>query len=744
MTSEESSWVPPQIVSPEADVRLGQFNGRVMISSAESRALSSAVVAVAAVHGVTHIFKGSTDWKHSGMISVNLYHACKWQSISIDTKIKFDENTGRPERAYFVDTNEVSLSFIDKASIALGAYPTSSAEALSLLTGGVAHRIGFTDGHTEHQVWKFLKDKLLRRCPILVQRLGEDRGDNIPCDCPFPIADLAEVDGTIKLVKLCNPWADLTAVESQLWTGPFSSSDPIWLQRPKVRESLHYSFKAPRGYFWMPLKNLIELYSEVVACSFCPKNVFETLTASAVVDATLTAPISFAAALPVRETLRCFAGAPETLDAPGDPEFLNNPQFRLRMKKMHIPAQVEARLQLSAGNFSPVTMAVFKNRGLRTWKFSESEIIAQVSTKSSIDAALTLTLSKFESETQIYFVLFQEQGVGIANLEKVSLRVLSAHSDHCSLSRVDPPRRWNVHADWGALSHAAGGSSRSGVGWAGNPQVFIDCNYSGRVTLELVVTAQDLPPGNLLGLTVVKARCTLPAVAPPEQQSRTMKRSASKRISELGEVKVVCDPELRELPLNQSDTCLEVSGNSKSSMLLEGLVKDDFPLVVVPWKSNLGPGGSFNLEIFCDHKLNKVVTNTTDLTAISFDSWTSSPGRLDELSPIIPAFSLTVKQACQFRIAVTRNAAQWSQQSARDPLGCMLGLFIFSSEGKVVYSSAFRTGEVLADDVKLEGGNYHLVPTTYAAGKMGVFMISVHSLDDSQRRPLSWELVKRD
>ena len=157
--------------------------------------------------------------------------------------------------------------------------------------------------------------------------------------------------------------------------------------------------------------------------------------------------------------------------------------------------------------------------------------------------------------------------------------------------------------------------------------------------------------------------------------------------------------------------------------------------------------GTFELEVTCseDFVMNMIPdTRSRTLAGDWVDglsggshvcpAWKKNPRFLLDLEKMPGAEIATVK------ISLSKCGHAWKNLSRLDAVGCMIGFYVFitsdSGETRQIYESIFApTEEVCTDpeftlDFLPPGKSYVIMPTTFAEGKVGSFVLSVSADTD--------------
>lgn len=99
-----------------------------------------------------------------------------------------------------------------------------------------------------------------------------------------------------------------------------------------------------------------------------------------------------------------------------------------------------------------------------------------------------------------------------------------------------------------------------------------------------------------------------------------------------------------------------------------------------------------------------------------------------------PKFLLKIDSLSKANVKITLNRPEkvWKKRIAKDPIGCMIGLYLYEygqtlSLGTLLNSPNFVPMNQINEEVELAPGKsgYVIMPTTYEPNKLGPFNISV-------------------
>jgi hypothetical protein len=168
-------------------------------------------------------------------------------------------------------------------------------------------------------------------------------------------------------------------------------------------------------------------------------------------------------------------------------------------------------------------------------------------------------------------------------------------------------------------------------------------------------------------------------------------------------------------------------------------------LLLIPCLSEKGVKGHFDLEVYSSDDVLLTALPETYARSISGE-WTESTAGGCHLYPTTwkknPKFQLRFHNPvhtdapARLRITIAKLGSQWKSLSKKDTVGCMIGFYIFLTRGTEqiqMYESTFVPDEENSTDSSFSlpqlshGETYTLMPTTFADGKHGAFVISILS-----------------
>lgn len=213
-----------------------------------------------------------------GIYMVNLFKGGKEVPVIIDDFLPLWDGAGESEQGRtknasspcFVrsrDIREIWPSLVEKAYAKLhNSYQIIEAgkvhHALVDLTNGASEEIKIDSKEVKanldsmwEKLYSFFEAGYLLACG---SNSGEDSHivDGIAMGHAYSIMQLY-ADGSLKLIKLRNPWGELE------WTGDWSDSSPLWTK--KLKEKLAVT-NVNDGCFWMAFSDFSKFFANVFVC----------------------------------------------------------------------------------------------------------------------------------------------------------------------------------------------------------------------------------------------------------------------------------------------------------------------------------------------------------------------------------------------------------------------------------------------------------------------------------------------
>jgi hypothetical protein len=165
-------------------------------------------------------------------------------------------------------------------------------------------------------------------------------------------------------------------------------------------------------------------------------------------------------------------------------------------------------------------------------------------------------------------------------------------------------------------------------------------------------------------------------------------------------------------------------------------------LIIVPTLDEVGVRGQYELEVFSSEAvtLTQLPDNVTRTVAGEWNEGHSGGSQLNPLWKKNPRFVISfntpITYPTPFQIKLSRNGSTWKPLLKADPVGCMIGFYVFVQEyGELhtYYETPFlpwievSTEADFALQPLAENQSYVIMPVTYMENKHGAFILSVTS-----------------
>jgi hypothetical protein len=167
--------------------------------------------------------------------------------------------------------------------------------------------------------------------------------------------------------------------------------------------------------------------------------------------------------------------------------------------------------------------------------------------------------------------------------------------------------------------------------------------------------------------------------------------------------------------------------------------------VVVPSTYSPDIMGHFTLSLISSSRVQvtEMNENKSFVLAGKWETKTSNAGgsHLCDSWDDNPQFQVRGAEAAEYQIRLTRRSEQWAKNNKLDPVGSMLGFYIFESEmpsqtidlrpgqprPTAIFNPEFLPVNEVTTTIRLEnaGHPYVIVPCTFAAGKEGPFLLEI-------------------
>jgi len=205
---------------------------------------------------------------------------------------------------------------------------------------------------------------------------------------------------------------------------------------------------------------------------------------------------------------------------------------------------------------------------------------------------------------------------------------------------------------------------------------------------------------------------------------------------------------LRKLFIAPDAYCQQTSYSSKTEAVVyfPRMPRSWLPngLLLVPCLSERGVKGSFDLEIHCSEPVSIRALPESFARSLAGE-WSEQLAGGSHLSAATwkknPKYTFKFKNSsvanapAKVRITLCRHGSEWRALARKDPVGCMIGFYIFvqreTGELIQVFDSPFVPSEENSTgaDFQLEqlgpSDEYVIMPATFAEDKCGSFILSV-------------------
>mmetsp|Transcript_2083 Transcript_2083/g.3669 ORF Transcript_2083/g.3669 Transcript_2083/m.3669 type:complete len:480 (-) Transcript_2083:295-1734(-) len=168
-------------------------------------------------------------------------------------------------------------------------------------------------------------------------------------------------------------------------------------------------------------------------------------------------------------------------------------------------------------------------------------------------------------------------------------------------------------------------------------------------------------------------------------------------------------------------------------------------LLLIPCLSEKNAKASFDIEVYASERIYMNPLPETYSRTIAGD-WADNSSGGNHLNPQTwkknPKFTLKLhfpvnsEEPAHVRITLARVGTNWRNMSRRDTVGCMIGFYIFvnhANELRPYYDSNFVPDNEISTEPTFtlpqlgHGESYTIMPTTFADGKLGPFVLSILS-----------------
>lgn len=698
-----------------------------------------------------HLFSVERSSDRYGIYTVRLYKNGDWHDVVVDDQIPC--TASKPAFGRCGNDNEMWVPLAEKAYAKLhrnysAISGTSVAEALGDLTGGAVQRIYFRKLHTEEEIrngrlWarlmRYDKWGYLMSCQMGVRREdGESPSKDwgILENYVYSILAVRQVND-YKLIHIRNPWG------IKQWQGPWSDSAREWelKENQGVVDALGYVIRDD-GTFWMAFQEFVKQFNKLYIT-----RLFPSAWDNHVIKEGWHGPT---------------AGGP-----PGQPTWCANPQYRLALANPKDGKSAKVFISLmQRDNRAASTSLVNRVNGLgfvvlqckgaarsRLWQVPE-DVVATAGPAKSREVCSSVRLDP----NGRYMV------VPHCNRGEEGSFVLRLWSDvPVTFERVKPACHFAVEGAW--KSGMAGGR-RARTTWCQNPQYNI--TVEKRAMVQVVLQRNDVPnmkfrTEHAVGLCV----CNSMGEGKPARIAGGNRSPSPKKggMGETGSPKSPGSPSGRDReerhhnltasPMTNESSRKMIVGNkqlvaesaynslSEGSLLLTMEAGAEYVVVPSTYSPDIMAGFTLSLISSSRVFVTEMNDSKSNVLAGKWETKASTAGgsHLCDTWDDNPQFQVRGMEAAEFHIRLTRRSEQWAKNNKLDPVGSMLGFYIFQSDSpgqcvdlkqgapkpNVVFTPEFLPVNEVSTSIVLEnvGHPYVIVPCTFAAGKEGAFLLEV-------------------
>jgi len=702
-----------------------------------------------------------------GIYTVRLHKNGDWHDVVVDDNIPCSGN--KPSFGRCGNDNEMWVPIVEKAYAKLhrnyaALSNCSVAECLGDLTGGAVQRTYFKNPETETEIqngrlWQRLmrynKWGYLMACKMSVnhddsEHVAKDWG--ILENYVYTILNVRQVND-YKLIHIRNPWG------IKQWQGPWSDSAREWelKENQGVVDALGYVIRDD-GTFWMAYQDFVKQFNKMYVTRIFPEQYdFHTIKEG-------------------WDGPTC--GGPPTMST-----WCANPQYRLSMEDPKETKSAKVFISLLQRDNRAVSNSLAERvQGLgftvlqckgagrcRLWQCVPEQVVAVGGPAKSREVCCSVRL---EPSAKYMVVPHCERGTE-------GSFVLRLWSDiKVKLESVSQAHHIEVASEW--KPELAGGR-RTRTTWCKNPQFTI--NVQRRSMVQVVLQRLDAPSmrfrqEHAIGLCVVNSMGEgKPAINSPHNRSPKKSLQSSQPLSPgspngAGYATLTASPVLNDssrkmiVGQNQLVAESEYSSLSEGSLLL--CMEEGAEYVVVPSSYNPDIFGHFVLKFISSSPV-RVRGMDSHKSVVIASKWeekafTCGGSHLNETWDDNPQFQIRGIEGGTYQIRLTRREEQWSKNNKIDPVGSMLGIYIFegdepgiradlnqglASQKTILVPEFLPVNEVsVSVDLPNAGQPYIIVPCTFANGKEGPFLLEVTCETtfqlDKLRKPEPTEQPQKD
>eukprot|EP00501_MAST-03F_sp_TOSAG23-6_P001186 GSMAST32.ASY1.ANO1.1230.1 assembled CDS len=689
---------------------------------------SLSVVAMHPQDIIEHLFLDDVDvFEDTGKCTMRFYKNGSWISVIIDTLIPCSVTTRLPIFARNKAPNELWVVFLEKAYAKLhGSYAAlnsgSVAEALVDLSGGVSQKLLFTDPATMENA----------KNGVLWKKMLQYVEQNYLLCTSYNIAGK-------KFIKIRNPWG------KGEWNGEWSDKSKDWEKNPEIVEALKNDENADftleeDGTFWMLWKDYISIYNKLYICRIFGKEYNQYLVhgkwegkSAAASDKPKMGGKVFNKTKPglssdQEKRAEEHVGWHHRMN--GDPQWFNNPQYRLTVSDRGVfdifisLSQHDRRLGRKKRKESKQSDNQHnENNGNqqnheKIWEEDVDDIVTKASSSNFASNFPQREVSKGSIKVDnryAYFIIPHTNTTGICSeyvlrlFTKSTIKLQPILETYTQIFRSTWQQGGMVDTSGGPLLTKEGRSNRT---WCQNPQYALFLPSSRKEDSTTVkVVLKRLGPTKLkketLGLVVVKPTVDLPSTRrkrlkppkkavllstgrlPPTQPSNLSMAQLQDNSNSTGNLQI--DRKLQIQP--EEWAIISYFSNVENSCTLLRELSTRFcerGLIVSPMM-DAEVDGDFQLEFHSDLPINVRKLEESNMQTIG-SSWTENTAGGCHINPSQwrknPKFVLQLHGDAGEKVDVNINLCRpentWARLTKRDPVSCMIGFYILPTTRNAV------------------------------------------------------------
>lgn len=735
------------------------------------------------------------DFKKYGVYTCRFYKDAQWIEVATDTRVPCE--AGRAMYGASIDPNEMWIPLLEKAYAKLHrSYEVLNGgnimEALIDCTGGSVRKVNL---HLEKSIsWDACMQYFMRQSVLCCQFKNagpaELTSTGIIMNRLYIVLMLKEI-GSLRFVKLKNPWS------RGKWKGDWGNDDLKWDDNHQVESALQmdpeteFSRDGTDGTFWMVWEDFIEVFNELYITRLPPDSHLQYAVRGEWIAEAAAGP-------PMKDPHYLSNSSTEertwSVKADSEPEWFRNPQYRITTEQpAHVLISLLQRdMKLQDGETSFLSSIHFlvldQPKGSKGIAWEVRHVHAEAHSDPN-DVSREISNDEIQLDPARSYLIVPYTETPKVEME-FFLRIVSSVS--LTVQALPPIKRKVVVGSWKVSEDeaTAGGPLRTGLttgpenpSWCQNPQYWISFPPNGKKNMNVKIVVRktsnkaaikitaknrDKNRAHLVGCTVLK---------PIDEQYNTKRTSkpGDAKVNFLGEVEISASDKLsvspkkkkisesNEKPLQQKrperrlvvpsdEWCriAEYSNQFYSAIFLPRISHQWAPngLLVVPTLGESNVEGSYELEVDTDCE-GVELTELSDSKIKTLDgSWTTGSAGGCHLQPDWkknPKFTLTLKSGKPIPVQITlsRSEKEWKIKCKNNPVGSMMGFYLFQGQklsrdtsNTVTYEGRTwsETDFVPMHDVSTPDGlllpplfndSYVIMPTTWEPDIHGHFLLSV-------------------